>query len=169
MKSPISINKSVPLFQKISGGFFVLGQKSHFEDFSNITFLDIPRESRLNYCQDLVIKKLPDQNYVVLKYLMEFLCLVTDRFAVRTARGVWYSLLIFRCDMNKMTAANLAVVFGPNLAWPNDKVNFPQFFPGIINHVSDYVTSIYWTHQHIHTISHRQYVWSIHHIDGRNI
>jgi len=23
--------------------------------------------------------------------------------------------------MNKMTAANLAVVFGPNLAWPNDK------------------------------------------------
>ena len=58
-----------------------------------------------NYCQDLVIKKLPDQNYVVLKYLMEFLVLVTDR-----------------CDMNKMTAANLAVVFGPNLVWPNDKV-----------------------------------------------
>ena len=24
--------------------------------------------------------------------------------------------------MNKMTAANLAVVFGPNLVWPNDKV-----------------------------------------------
>ena len=23
--------------------------------------------------------------------------------------------------MNKMTAANLAVVFGPNLAWSNDK------------------------------------------------
>ena len=29
--------------------------------------------------------------------------------------------------MNKMTAANLAVVFGPNLAWPNDKVNYPNF------------------------------------------
>ena len=28
---------------------------------------------------------------------------------------------MFRCDMNKMTAANLAVVFGPNLAWSNDK------------------------------------------------
>ena len=64
---------------------------------------DIPRESRLNYCQDLIIKKLPDQNYVVLKYLMEFLCLVDDR-----------------SDMNKMTASNLAVVFGPNLAWPVD-------------------------------------------------
>ena len=72
---------------------------------SVLHFADIPRESRLNYCQDLVIKKLPDQNYVVLKYLMEFLVLVTDR-----------------CDMNKMTAANLAVVFGPNLVWPNDKV-----------------------------------------------
>jgi len=71
---------------------------------SILHFSDVPRDSRLNYCQELVIKKLPDQNYVVLKYLMEFLCLVTDR-----------------CDMNKMTAANLAVVFGPNLAWPNDK------------------------------------------------
>ena len=29
--------------------------------------------------------------------------------------------VVDRCDMNKMTAANLAVVFGPNLAWPNDK------------------------------------------------
>ena len=29
--------------------------------------------------------------------------------------------------MNKMTAANLAVVFGPNLAWPNDKVNYCIF------------------------------------------
>ena len=53
--------------------------------FDQNIILDIPRESRLNYCQDLVIKKLPDQNYVVLKYLMEFLCLVTDRFAVETA------------------------------------------------------------------------------------
>lgn len=70
---------------------------------SILHFTDIPRESRLNYCQDLIIKKLPDQNYVVLKYLMEFLCLVDDR-----------------SDMNKMTASNLAVVFGPNLAWPVD-------------------------------------------------
>ena len=46
---------------------------------SVLHFSDIPRENRLNYCQDLVIKKLPDQNYVVLKYLMEFLVLVTDR------------------------------------------------------------------------------------------
>jgi len=71
---------------------------------SILHFTDLPKESRLSYCQDLVIKKLPDQNYVVLKFLVEFISLVVDR-----------------CDMNKMTAANLAVVFGPNLAWSNDK------------------------------------------------
>ena len=41
---------------------------------------------------------------MVLKFLVEFISLVVDRQ-----------------DMNKMTAANLAVVFGPNLAWSNDK------------------------------------------------
>lgn len=71
---------------------------------SIIHFNDVAKESRLNYSKDLVIKKLPDQNYVLLKFLVEFLSLVVDR-----------------CDMNKMTAANLAVVFGPNLVWSNDK------------------------------------------------
>jgi len=71
---------------------------------SIIHFSDLPKEVRLNYARDLVIKKLPDQNYVVLKFLVEFLSLVVDR-----------------CDMNKMTASNLAVVFGPNLIWANDK------------------------------------------------
>lgn len=71
---------------------------------SIIHFTDLAKEARLNYCRDLVIKKLPDLNYVVLKFLIEFLSLVVDR-----------------CDMNKMTSANLAVVFGPNLVWSNDK------------------------------------------------
>ena len=30
-------------------------------------FPELSKESRLSYCQDLVIKKLPDQNYVILK------------------------------------------------------------------------------------------------------
>ena len=30
--------------------------------------------------------------------------------------------------MNKMTAANLAVVFGPNLAWSNDKTMVGHLF-----------------------------------------
>ncbi|XP_023343740.1 rho GTPase-activating protein 8 isoform X2 [Eurytemora carolleeae] len=71
---------------------------------SVLHFNDLAKELRMSYCRDLVIKKLPDQNYVVLKFLVEFLSLVVDR-----------------CDMNKMTAANLAVVFGPNLCWSNDK------------------------------------------------
>jgi len=73
---------------------------------SILHFADIPKDSRLDYCKNLIIKKLPDQNYVVLKYLMEFLCLVNDR-----------------SDMNKMTSSNLSLVFGPNLAWSNDKQN----------------------------------------------
>lgn len=71
---------------------------------SIVHFTDVSKERRLLYCKDLVIKKLPDQNYVVLKFLIEFLSLVVDR-----------------CDMNKMTAANLSVVFGPNLVWANDR------------------------------------------------
>jgi len=71
---------------------------------SVLHFTNLTKESRLPYCRDLIIKKLPDQNYVVLKFLVEFLSLVVDR-----------------CDMNKMTAANLAVVFGPNLVWANDR------------------------------------------------
>ena len=35
MKSPINIDIRGPSFQKISGGFFDLGQKSHFQDFDS--------------------------------------------------------------------------------------------------------------------------------------
>ena len=54
---------------------------------------------------------------------------------VSPSPGGWSEVLIivFRCDMNKMTAANLAVVFGPNLAWPNDKVKVPVIFSQVIN------------------------------------
>jgi len=90
---------------------------------SILHFSDLPRSSQLSYCQDLVIKRLPDHNYVVLKYLVEFLSLVVDR-----------------CDMNKMTAANLAVVFGPNLAWPNDK-SMSLTSIGPINAFTEYLFS----------------------------
>jgi hypothetical protein len=70
-----------------------------------------------------VIKKLPDQNYVVLKYLVEFISLVGSSASSSYLAMYLVSLsqVVDRCDMNKTTAANLAVVFGPNLAWPNDK------------------------------------------------
>lgn len=83
-----------------------------------MTFIasDIPRESRLTFCQGLIIKKLPERNYAVLKYLMEFLVLVNDR-----------------SDMNKMTASDLAVVFGRNLAWPGHQQLSPLAYIGHIN------------------------------------
>ena len=70
-----------------------------------------------------MIKKLPDQNYGVLKYLVEFISLVGSSSSSYLAMSK-VSLLfqVFdRSDLNKMTAANLAVVFGSNLAWPRDK------------------------------------------------
>ena len=35
MKSPINIDIGAPIFQKISWGFFDLGQKSQFQDFDS--------------------------------------------------------------------------------------------------------------------------------------
>jgi len=92
--------------------------------FDNVLhFGDLPKESRMVFARDLVIKKLPDQNYVVLKFLVEFLSLVIDR-----------------CDMNKMTAANLAVVFGPNLIWSSDR-SMSLTSIGPINTFTEYLLS----------------------------
>ena len=67
-----------------------------------------------------MIKKLPDQNYAVLKYLVEFISLVgSSSYLAMSAVSLFQ--VVDRSDLNKMTAANLAVVFGPNLAWPRDK------------------------------------------------
>jgi len=69
-----------------------------------LQFPNIPQDDRLLCIREAIVHSLPDINYVVLKRLFEFLYLVMER-----------------SDMNKMTAANLAIVFGPNLAWSHDK------------------------------------------------
>ncbi|VEN47677.1 unnamed protein product [Callosobruchus maculatus] len=46
------------------------------------------------------MEKLPEDNYKVLKYIINFLSRVMER-----------------SDLNKMNAQNLAIVFGPNLVW----------------------------------------------------
>jgi len=48
-----------------------------------------------------ILQELPEQNAVVLRYIVHFLTKVEER-----------------SDLNKMTAANLAVVFGPNVVRP---------------------------------------------------
>nr|BAM19766.1 rho/rac/cdc GTPase-activating protein [Papilio xuthus] len=69
----------------------------------------------------LVREGLPLVNYKVLKYIMQFLWKVQDRSC-----------------LNKMTANNLAVVFGPNLAWPpNGQMTLQAIAP--INAFTDYI------------------------------
>lgn len=50
-----------------------------------------------------MLESLPEENYATLKFLIQFLALVSAQ-----------------SEVNKMTNANLAVVFGPNLLWGQD-------------------------------------------------
>lgn len=59
---------------------------------------------RLELAKVIILQKLPDDNYRLLKYILKFLCQIIDRK-----------------DLNKMTSSNLAIVFGPNLLWSKDK------------------------------------------------
>lgn len=59
---------------------------------------------RLELAKVIVLQKLPDDNYKLLKFILKFLCQIIDRK-----------------DLNKMTSSNLAIVFGPNLLWSKDK------------------------------------------------
>ena len=49
--------------------------------------------------------ELPDDNYFILKYVVNFMTEVEQH-----------------SDQNKMTAQNLAIVFGPNLMWSKSQV-----------------------------------------------
>ncbi|XP_063597004.1 rho GTPase-activating protein 8-like isoform X5 [Penaeus indicus] len=66
-----------------------------------IQFQGLSKSERLISIKQILLEKLPEDNYLVLKFLVNFLSKVMDR-----------------SDLNKMTASNLAVVFGPNLVWP---------------------------------------------------
>lgn len=72
-----------------------------FDLYDEITqFQTLARDDRPKQVKILILEKLPEDNYQILKYLVQFLSKVMDR-----------------CDLNKMTSSNLAVVFGPNLVW----------------------------------------------------
>ncbi|CAF3354588.1 unnamed protein product [Rotaria socialis] len=68
-----------------------------------LLYLLLKLHNQVQVIRDLIIEKLPVQNYNVLKYLTEFL-----------------NLISIYCDTNLMTTKNLSVVFGPNLAWSDD-------------------------------------------------
>ncbi|CAG9761830.1 unnamed protein product [Ceutorhynchus assimilis] len=72
-----------------------------FELYDEIMqFQSWSKDEQLRNVSILVMEKLPEDNYKVLKYIIGFLSRVMER-----------------SDLNKMNAQNLAVVFGPNLVW----------------------------------------------------
>jgi len=84
--------------------------------------LALKRPDQIDVIRDLIIEKLPVQNYNVLKYVIEFLNLVNSIHS-----KLFYLDEIVVClqvanysDTNLMTTSNLSVVFGPNLAWSED-------------------------------------------------
>ncbi|CAG0881552.1 unnamed protein product [Darwinula stevensoni] len=95
-----------------------------FELFETIVhFCDLPRDDRPSLVKNLILERLPMDNYTVLKYVAQFLSKVMDR-----------------SDLNKMTSPNLAVVFGPNLCWSRDQqMSLANIQP--INMFFDYVFS----------------------------
>jgi len=68
---------------------------------SNVASL-LPEEKHL--VTQKLMHSLPDENYRLLKAIVKFLTEVASH-----------------SDVNLMTTSNLSVVFGPNLAWPNDQ------------------------------------------------
>ncbi|XP_021186766.1 rho GTPase-activating protein 1 [Helicoverpa armigera] len=85
-------------------------------DFQNWSARDKPRKVKI-----LILERLPLDNYKLLKYVFQFLWKVQDRSC-----------------LNKMTTNNLAVVFGPNLAWPpNGQMSLLSIAP--INNFTDFL------------------------------
>ena len=92
----------------------------------------LPEEEKLDEVVRVIKENLPEQNYIVLKYLMMFLVEVSVPQAVlslncfcRTVddhlskRFPFIPLQVMNnAHLNKMNASNLAIVFGPNLIWP---------------------------------------------------
>ncbi|XP_013774436.1 rho GTPase-activating protein 8-like [Limulus polyphemus] len=65
-----------------------------------ISFQELEQTEKLPVAKSLVLQRLPEENYWLLNYIVEFLVRVME------------------CsDLNKMTASNLSIVFGPNLVW----------------------------------------------------
>ncbi|XP_067012514.1 rho GTPase-activating protein 1 isoform X2 [Anabrus simplex] len=97
-----------------------------FELYDEITqFQSLSKDERPRLVKILILEKLPEDNYQILKYLVQFLSMVMDR-----------------SDLNKMTSSNLAVVFGPNLVWAqNGQLSLAAIGP--INMFTDFML----THQ----------------------
>ncbi|CAH1798595.1 unnamed protein product [Owenia fusiformis] len=71
-----------------------------------IKIQSLDSEERVHEIKRLLYDELPEDNFLVLKYLIRFLNEVSTH-----------------SDVNKMTASNIAIVFGPNLVWSKNQVS----------------------------------------------
>ncbi|CAN8022947.1 unnamed protein product [Ixodes persulcatus] len=90
-------------------------------------FQELDQSEKLAQARALLLERLPEDNYELLKYIVEFLAKVIDR-----------------SDLNKMTASNLAIVFGPNLLWSREE----QASLSSITHINQFAEYII-KHQHL--------------------
>ncbi|XP_012268555.1 rho GTPase-activating protein 1 isoform X1 [Athalia rosae] len=98
-----------------------------FELYDEITqFQSLSKEERPQIVRNLLFEKLPEINYRLLQYIVQFLSRVMDR-----------------SDLNKMTSSNLAVVFGPNLVRAPSSRGMSLSAIGPINQFTDFL----FTHQ----------------------
>ncbi|XP_014218893.1 rho GTPase-activating protein 1 isoform X2 [Copidosoma floridanum] len=94
-----------------------------YDLYDEITqFQTLSKDERPRRVKILILEKLPEDNYHLLKYIVHFLSRVMDR-----------------CDLNKMTSSNLAVVFGPNLVRAPPSRGLSLSAIGPINQFVDYV------------------------------
>ncbi|KAJ8315025.1 hypothetical protein KUTeg_007175 [Tegillarca granosa] len=89
-----------------------------FEPVTRLHNLD--EERQLIEVKRLFREELPEDNYIILKYIIQFLTEVVDH-----------------SEQNKMTAMNLSVVFGPNLLWPKGQASLSSM--GYLNSFTLYI------------------------------
>ncbi|XP_022079351.1 rho GTPase-activating protein 8-like isoform X2 [Acanthaster planci] len=61
-------------------------------------------DARIAACRSIICEKLPERNYIILQHLMDLLHKISEN-----------------SDKTKMSAANISIVFSPNLVWPRSK------------------------------------------------
>ncbi|XP_069131577.1 rho GTPase-activating protein 1-like isoform X2 [Argopecten irradians] len=69
-------------------------------------------------------EELPEDNYIVLKYILQFL-----------------TEIVAHSEENKMTSMNLSIVFGPNLLWPKGQASLSSM--GYLNSFTKYLIDHY--------------------------
>ncbi len=118
----------------------------------------LENKERLEEMKRILHDELPDDNYFILKYVVNFLQEVSswlpilpsnttchvfmagnsfnDSASLYSRKCGWQIMVLFlqvesRCEQNKMTAQNLAIVFGPNLMWSKSQVRIERHFFGL--------------------------------------